>query len=43
MHPTIVARMRIKFVKANAYQNQGLMMVKMIVMMVQMNMVGGES
>ena len=43
MHLAIVARMGIKVAKASAYQNHGLRMVKMIVMMVQMNMVGGKS
>ena len=43
MHPAIVALMAIKVAKASAYQNHGLMMVQRIVMMVQMNMVGGNS
>jgi hypothetical protein len=36
MHPNIVAKMGIKVAKASAYQRNGLMMAKKIVMMVQM-------
>ena len=39
----IVVRMETRVAKAGAYQNHGLRTVKMIVMMVQMNMVGGNS
>ena len=36
MHLDIVARMGVMVAKANAYQNHGLMMAKMIAMMAQM-------
>jgi hypothetical protein len=43
MHHDIAARMGIKVAKASAYQINGLMMAKKIVMMVQTKKVCGNS
>ena len=43
MHLDIVARKGIKFAKAGAYQNHGLMMAKMIARMAQMKEVSVKS